>query len=166
MINGFSKIFGMLLLVLGLFIYPALIVLENQDDLAKTIVMSETIKFVESSTNTGKISTNTLKVFLNNISATNNVYKVNITHYKYMDIMNHESSSDGDDYLIVNNDEIMDFLLSGEVYKMDREDMIQVEVINQNKTMATKIQEMLYNTHLNTEKIYIRYGGVVKNEAK
>lgn len=49
-------------------------------------------------------------------------------------------------------------------YEMGKGDYFAVTVYNKNKTMATRIQEMLYNTSLNTEKIYVRYGGMVKDE--
>lgn len=49
-------------------------------------------------------------------------------------------------------------------YEMGKGDYFAVTIYNKNKTIATRIQEMLYNTGMSTEKIYIRYGGMVKDE--
>lgn len=49
-------------------------------------------------------------------------------------------------------------------YRLEKGDYFAVTVYNTNKTMATRIQEMLYNKSLSELKIYVRYGGMVKDE--
>ena len=49
-------------------------------------------------------------------------------------------------------------------YRFEKGDYFAVTVYNKNKTMATRLQEMLYNTSLGVQKIYVRYGGMIKDE--
>ncbi|WP_010250303.1 hypothetical protein [Acetivibrio cellulolyticus] len=49
-------------------------------------------------------------------------------------------------------------------YELEKGDYFAVTVYNKNKTMATRLQEMLYNTSLSAQKIYVRYGGMIKDE--
>lgn len=51
------------------------------------------------------------------------------------------------------------------IYRFEKGDYFTVTVYNKNKTMATKLQEMLYNTTFRPEKIIVRYGGMIKDES-
>ncbi len=164
--DSFNKIVAIILLAIGLFIYPALIMFENQDSIARTVVFSETARFIENSCNTAKITQNNLNVLMHNIGATNNIYEIKITHYRHLDFNNLESDMLNDDYIIVTNDIIFEDINTTSNYNMSMNDYLKIEVINKNKTIATKIQNMLYNGNMGAGKIYVQYGGVVKNEAQ
>ncbi len=164
--DSFSRIIAVILLIIALFIYPVMLMFETQDELSRTVVFSEAVKFIEVVSNKGKISENNLKLFNHALMATGNLYDIELTHYKYLDYENEVSDSIGADYTITNHNSIIKEIEEDGEYKMSAYDLIEVEVKNKNKTMATRIQEMLYNKVLGTEKIYVKYGGVVKNEAQ
>ncbi len=70
-------------------------------------------------------------------------------------------------YRTYHNSTILGFMFEdgeNKNYELEKGDYFAVTVYNKNKTMATRIQEMLYNTSLDTQKIYVRYGGMVKDE--
>jgi hypothetical protein len=53
---------------------------------------------------------------------------------------------------------------TGKSYEMKQGDFFTVRVVNQNKTMATKIQEIMYGRAIMAEKIFVNYGGMIKDE--
>jgi len=168
-----GKIVAILLAVLLLFVAPILMVFESQDETSRIYVLSETSKFVDSVRNLGYITPTLYEDYLRKLVNTNNLYEIEMEHYH----MRHDPVySDPADpttfqndfkvnYIATYNQDILNDLYSKTgLYSMSKGDYFCVLVYNKNKTLATRIQEMLYNTPLSTAKIVINYGGVIKDE--
>lgn len=150
---------------------------ENQDDTTKVFVLTETAKFVDSVRNLGYITPNMYQEFSRKLSATNNIYAIEMEHYhkKYDPIYGDPTvaSTFKNDFNVnfkaTYTNVIMDKLFPTTIkpdrtYKLSQSDYFAVRVRNTNKTLATKVQEMLFNANLGNAKIIIRYGGMVKDE--
>lgn len=173
----FGKIISLIIAVVLLFVFPVLNMFENQDDTTKVLVLTETTKFVDSVRNLGYITPNMYLEFTKKLSATNNIYSIEMEHYHttydpiYDDPM--VASTFKDDfnvnYRATYTKGIMSTLFpdtpsSETIYKLSKGDYFALRVVNKNKTVATKIQEMVFNANLGTAKIIVRYGGMVKDE--
>ncbi|MCX7920459.1 MAG: hypothetical protein N3B21_00330 [Clostridia bacterium] len=176
--STFSKIIALILATLLLFIFPVLNMFIKQDDTTHIFVFTETSKFVDQVRNLGYITPMMYREFANKLSATNNTYSIEMEHYhkKYDPIYDDPANAATfkDDFNVnfkaTYTDNIMSTLfpnppLTGEKYKLSKGDYFAVRVKNKNKTLATKLQEMLYNANLSEAKIIVRYGGMIKDEA-
>ncbi len=187
--DSFSKIVAMVLAVLLLFIYPTKNEFERLDETSRIFVLTETSKFVDAVRNLGYITPSMYEEYAGRLAATNNIYDIRMEHRKKRYDPVYEdptagvplpASPAGDalpiDYVIgfrtYYNNTISKILFpdtpvsanTSRVYEFEKGDYFAVTVYNKNKTMATKIQEMLYNANFDAEKIYVRYGGMVKDE--
>ncbi|MFZ5988350.1 MAG: hypothetical protein ACOYWZ_14655 [Bacillota bacterium] len=186
--SSLSKIVALLLSVLLLFIFPILNMFEKQDDTTQVFVLTETTKFVDSVRSLGYITPTMYREFTNKLAATNNIYEIEMEHYhrKFDPIYEYDYSAPAPTPTFMNDfnvnyrayytDDIMDVLfpatpttsptssVKDSYYKMSKGDYFAVKVKNKNKTIATKIQEMLYNADFITAKILVKYGGMVKDE--
>jgi hypothetical protein len=180
MTDSFSKIVAIFLAALLLFVVPIKNEFERIDNTSRIYVLNETAKFVDSVRNLGYITPFMYQDYIGRLEATNNIYEVRLEHSiktfdpVYSDPLD-EDTFEGD-YLVgfssYYNNDILPVLFpnfsvddSDRIYKLSRGDYFTVTVFNKNKTMATKLQEMLYNGDVPVTKIYVRYGGMVKDEA-
>ncbi len=160
-LESFSKVVAVVLLVVALYIFPTMLSFETQDELTRTVVYSETVKFIETVKNKGYISESNFTTFQNALNSTGNNYDINFAHHKRL----LDSEIEGNVYYQnYANSDVMNELNDEGIYKMNRGDYIEIELVNTNKTMATKMQEYVYNTALRKEKIYVKYGGAITNE--
>lgn len=174
--DSLSKIVAIILAVLLLFIFPILNMFENQDNTTQIFVLTQTCEFVDSVRSLGYITPDMYREFVNKLSATNNIYEIEMEHYHQKFDPVYDDPKDAAtfkndfniNYWATYTDEIMGVLFpessAGEDYKMSKGDYFKVKVRNRNKTAATRIQEILYNTDLSTAKIMVTYGGMVKDE--
>lgn len=174
--DSLSKIVALFLAVLLLFIFPILNMFENQDDTTQVFVLTETAKFVDSARSLGYITPTMYREFAYKLSATNNIYEVEMEHYHkkfnpVYDDPTDDTTFKNDfsvDYWATFTGEIMEVLFpdssTGSNYEMSKGDYFIIKVKNKNKTAATKIQEILYNADLSTSKIMVNYGGMIKDE--
>ncbi len=172
--ESLSKIIALFLSVLLLFIFPILNMFENQDDTTKVFVLNETAKFVDSVRSLGYITPDMYRDFTRRLSATNNVYSIQMEHYrKKYDPVDNAAGTDGSKFDInyggTYTEGIMSELFPSTAvqdpgYKLGKGDYFAVRVRNENKTLATKIQEMLYSTNMDNAKIIVNYGGMVRDE--
>ena len=150
---------------------------QTQDETSRIYVVSETTKFVDSVRNIGYISPATYKDFVKKLAQTQNLYSIKMEHWHlkvdpvYTDPALESTFQDdfSENYALVSDDDIRKTITPdysvGSFYKMSAGDYFSVLVYNTNKTFATRIQEMLFQTQLNKKKIVVNYGGAVKNEA-
>jgi len=175
--DSLSKIVAIILAVFLLFIYPISNMFERQDDISRIFVLAETTKLVDSVRNLGYITPNMYLEFTNNLAATNNTYDIQMEHrskrydpvYDDPTIAATFRDSFNVNYTAYFTEDILEKLFTGspspeKIYTFSKGDYFVIKVRNKNKTMATKIQEMLYAVGLSTEKIVIRYGGMIKDE--
>jgi hypothetical protein len=180
MADSFSKIVAIFLAALLLFVVPIKNEFERIDNTSRIYVLNETAKFVDSVRNLGYITPLMYQDYMGRLEATNNIYEVRLEHSiktfdpVYSDPLD-EDTFDGD-YLVGFNSYYNNVILpvlfpdppidedADRTYRLSRGDYFTVTVFNKNKTMATKLQEMLYNGNAPVTKIYVRYGGMVKDE--
>ena len=175
--DSFSKIIALFLGVLLLFIFPVLNMFENQDDTSKVFVLTETTKFVDAVRNLGYITPNMYLEFSRKLAVTNNIYAIEMEHHhKQYDPIYEDptlSSTFKNDFQVNFKGSytpvIMEKLFPKNpdpdtTYKLSKSDYFAVRVRNTNKTLATKLQQMLFNANISAAKIIVRYGGMVKDE--
>jgi hypothetical protein len=177
------KLLGFLIAAALLFLAPAMSILERQDDVAFTVILTETNRFADSVRDTGYITPNMYSDFINRINATGNTFDISIRHIK--STINPVYRQNGPDLeftgeyevvrISVSETEIMAklFPADGSIgvfdkarrYEMKQGDLIFVEVKNRGKTMATAIRDMMLLTDTDTPALFVRSGGMVRNEA-
>lgn len=180
--NALSKIAAIFIVVILLFIYPIKNELERQDETSRIFVLNKTIGFVDSVRNLGYISPDMYENYLGELALTGNLYKVEMEHAKleYLPVLEYNPSTGlyetvlGEfqkSYINTYTAEIEECLFPdpdpvlGKHYVMRKGDYFTVSVVNQNKTMATKIQEIVYGRVISPEKIFVTYGGMIKDES-
>jgi hypothetical protein len=171
-----GKIVDMLIAVLLLFIVPTLYMFQSQDETSRIYVLSETTKFVDSVRNLGYVSPTSYKDYKNKLKATQNLYEINLEHRhlkttpNYLDPGNQSTFLEDftNSYNLITNDDIVKVLFPensvGDKYKMSAGDYFEVLVYNTNKTFATRLQEIIFQSHLSNKKIVVNYGGAIKDE--
>lgn len=184
--NALSKVVAIFIVVFLLFIYPIKNELERQDETSRIYVLNKTIGFVDSVRNLGYISPDMYENYLSELATTGNLYKVELEHAKleYIPVMEYNSATGlyetqpGEfqkSYMDTGTEAIEECLfpvtyppappLLGHPYEMRMGDYFTVNIVNQNKTMATRIQEMVYGRGISPEKIFVTYGGMIKDES-
>ncbi len=163
--NAYGAIIAIIFSVFVFFINPIMNISQEQDETIRTMVYEEAKFFVETELNKGQVSEQAYNEFLKSLSLTGNVYDIKMTHYKFVLNSGDSSGLSGSDYVIHTNREILDEIYTKGFYNMSQDDYFKVEVINKNKTMATFMQEMFFRRSGSDAKIFVRYGGAVRNEA-
>jgi len=160
------------------FIFPVENMLTRQDDITKVIVLNKTAEFVDSVRNLGYITPLMYMQFSQSLSATGNIYEITMEHIHssidpvYTDPVDMTSFQH---YYNVNarityTDEILDRLFPenphepSDRYYLSKGDIFTVKVSNTNRTPATKVQQMLLMSELPVKRIYVIYGGMVRDE--
>lgn len=177
------KILGFFIAALLLFLGPLMNVLERQDNIAYTVVFSEANRFVDAARDTGYITPNMYLELRDTLNATGNSYKISIRHVK--SVVNPVYEFRGSvlsftgEYTVsrytVGEAEILATLFpsnstagvhdKARYYTMKAGDMLFVEVRNEGKTMAAALRDMVLLTDTQTPGIFVRAGGLVRNEA-
>ncbi|MGI6049344.1 MAG: hypothetical protein ACOYEI_00730 [Acetivibrionales bacterium] len=177
------KILAFLLCAILLFIIPLTTMLNRQDDVAYNMVLTECNRFVDMCRDTGYITPSSYLEFVSRINATGNTYKIKLLHIKrsvnpiYEDKngvlvftgqygINHVTQPE---YLIMDtlfpSDKTLSTLDISRRYNMTMGDLLFVEVQNNGKTMATALRDMLLFSDTKAPEIFVRSGGMVRNEA-
>lgn len=147
-----------------LIINPMVNILQEQDETSRIFVNAETNEFLEMTTNKGQISEEALDMFQRKISATGNLYDVELTHDKYVLGSNTGSGLAGSNYVIKNDSVIRNEINTTGYYSMDKNDYFSIEVVMKNRTLATQMQEFAFKIPMGNNRMFIKYGGVVKND--
>ncbi|WDV46956.1 hypothetical protein PV797_04460 [Clostridiaceae bacterium M8S5] len=174
--SSFSKVIAIIITCILLFVFPMMTLLERQDDTSRIYVLAQTTKLVDSVRNLGYISTNMYREFCEKLYATDNVYEIQMEHFHknvdpvYIDTT--DSSMFCDDininYIAYYTENITNAINNSnnenKKYYFTKGDYFTVKVVNKNKTIATRLKDLVYNTCLPNENISIYYGGMVQNE--
>lgn len=177
------KILGFLLAAVLLFLVPVMSILERQDDVAFTVVFTETNRFADSARDTGYITPTMYTDFTNRLNATGNTFDVSLRHVKSVinpvyrqNGLNLEFTGEYEiNRISVSETDILSTLFptngSSDVfdkarrYDMKAGDLLFVEVKNRGKTMATALRDMMLFSDAQTPTLLVRAGGLVRNEA-
>ena len=176
--DSLSKIVAIVLAVLLMFIIPIKSEFERLDDISRIYVLNETTKFVDRVRNLGYITPRMYLEYVRNIEATDNLYEVRLEHGRKIYIPVYEESLSGnlefkeehiEEYDTSFTEDIINVLfpdspVGGDdiILELRKGDYFAVTVFNTNRTMATKMQEML-GSNVPVEKIFVRYGGLVND---
>ncbi len=172
--NTIGKLFAVLLAVLLLFMYPLLNMYEQQDQTSRIFVFTETTAFVDAVRNVGHLSPQMYEEFMKKLSATNNTYEValELRHERldpiYVDPLDPATFQDAYavNYNTYYTKEIMEQLFPdvGVQTTVDftSGDYFLVRIANKNKTLGTRVKQLLWGGELATQTIFVQYGGMIK----
>jgi len=181
--GAFWKVLAFLLCAVLMFLFPLMTVLDRQDDIAYNIVLTECNRFVDACRDTGYITPGMYSEFEDRINSTGNTYTIKLSHIKrsvtpvYKQINGNLSFTGEYEVTHVNYGEqdILGVLYPDNTtlpvhdksrrYDMSMGDLLFVEVQNKGKTMATAIRDMILFRDTDYPAIFVRAGGMVRNEA-
>lgn len=179
--NSISKIFALLIAVLLLYLYPISEAFEQQDDISELVVLKATTTFVDAVRDKGYVSPTMYNDFMEAIAATGNTFDVQMEHSskKYVPVYDDPTRQEtfrGSyevHYDAFYNAQILPILFpnsaaekddSSRRYKLRVGDTFAVTVKNMNRTPGTILFDFLNQAISPNDKIFIPYGGVVRNE--
>ncbi|CAM4261936.1 hypothetical protein ACE3MS_08575 [Paenibacillus dendritiformis] len=180
--NSISKVFAALIAVLLLYLYPISAAFDQQDDISELVVLKATTTFVDAVRDKGFVSPSMYTDFMEAIAATGNTFDVQMEHgsKKYVPVYDDPTRPDtfrGSyevHYDMFYNAQILPVLFPNSAaakddparrYKLRVGDTFAVTVKNTNRTPGTILFDFLNQAISPNEKIFIPYGGVVRNEA-
>jgi hypothetical protein len=168
--NSFSKIIGIILAVILMFISPLLYMSQKQDTISQVVVQNETVELVNDIKNSGFISRVMYQNYISKIDKTGNLYNIEIVHsHKKIEpeidpntntILESYNTYFYDTYI----DEIYAVFDLGQDYYFKQGDYISFKVVNRNPTMAVKLMNIIYDGKVSDEQILVTYGGLVRDE--
>jgi len=177
------KVLAFLLCAVLMFLFPLMAVLDRQDDITYNIVLAECNRFVDTCRDTGYITPDMYQEFTERVNSTGNTYTIRLSHIKrsvtpvYKQINGSLSFTGEYEIIHVNYGEqdILSVLYPHNAtvsvhdksrrYNMSIGDLLFVEVQNKGKTMATAIRDMILFRDTDYPAIFVRTGGMVRNEA-
>lgn len=166
--DSLGKIFSVIVGCFLLFIYPTLIMFDNQDNITQVFVLNEVTRLVEEVKIRGEITQRMHQRFIEQLSATGNSYSIEYKHLRYRV----NPQSDGGtiknnmkiNYSRVESNQIRRCLEQDRRYPFNKNDYFEVVVKNDQKTVATQLKEWIYHIELPQNRIFVKYGGMIKNE--
>ncbi|OAB38445.1 hypothetical protein PGLA_20350 [Paenibacillus glacialis] len=177
-----SKILGIFIAVVLLFGYPLYQQALRQDELSQIVVHSAVVEFVDASRTKGYITPKMYLDFNKKLGATGNQYDIQLEHLHkkynpdYTDPANPSSFVDSFTTYFDGHytEEVMKILFPNNTNALDNEhrryvmavgDFLTVKVKNNNRTMATVLQDFFTNSNTGSNiKVFMPYGGMVINE--
>lgn len=181
--NPLWKITGFLLAAVLLLMVPLMNTLERQDNIAYTVVFSETNRFVDAARDTGYITPAMYQEFTGSLGATGNTYAIAIRHvrseinpvYRQNGAVLEFTGEYTISRITVGERNILSVLFPTNTslgvhdrarrYDMKAGDLLFIEVRNQGKTMAVAIRDMVLFQDTRSPSLFVRAGGMVRNEA-
>lgn len=181
--NTLWKLLAFILCALLLFLAPLMSVLERQDDISYTVVFTECNRFVDACRDTGYITPGMYSEFSDRLGSTGNTYQINLSHVKRsvnpIYIQSNGALAFTGEYEITHvafgevdilgvlfpKGSVLSALDKARRYNMDMGDLLFIEVRNKGKTMATAIRDMMLFSNTRAPGIFVRAGGMVRNEA-
>lgn len=177
--DNLSIVILTIVLVLLMVFFPLYNFFERQDDMSYNLVLKATTSFADEVMNNGYIDQDMYDKLVNDISATGNIYDIEIEAHKKVKVKaNGNTSTDSytnEDYIDYSDDifssienstssNTMARTLKDNIYKLNQKDEIYVKVKNSNITMAGALFNALISTS-KKNRIEVNYGGIVKNNA-
>jgi hypothetical protein len=180
--NALWKVFAFILCAVLLFLVPLMSLLERQDDIAYTVVLAECNRFADACRDTGYITPGMYSEFQKRLLTTGNTYNIKMSHIKRSVIPVYKETDHGEELIFTEQYEIIhtsfseedilsilfprqDIPLEDRRYNMGAGDLFFVEVANKGKTMAAAIRDMIFFSDTKAPGIFVRTGGMVRNEA-
>lgn len=179
--NSLLKVFAVLIAVLLLYIFPVSAGFDQQDDVSELVVLRATTAFVDAVRDKGYISPTMYNDFIQAIHATGNTFDVQMEHgqKRYDPIYDDPTLPErfrGEyavHYDTFYNAQILKVLFPDSAagkddparrYRLHVGDTFSVVVRNTNRTNGTILHDFLNHAISPNEKIFVPYGGIVRNE--
>lgn len=175
--DNLSIVILMILFVLVMVMFPLYNYFERQDDMSYNLALKATTNFVDEVLSSGYIDQDMYNKFIDQLSATGNLYDVQLEAHRSYKIKDPDSSREVyiEKSLIDYNDDIFAPISGQEnsvserqilnnIYKLDEGDEFYVKLKNSTTTMAGAIFNAIITTS-SKDRIVVNYGGVVKNNS-
>lgn len=168
--NSVSEVVMIIIACFLFFLYPIYSFAQKQDNIIQTYVTEETTEFVDMIRNNGYLSKDMYSLFQKKIMQTNNSYEIRMIHEHRQ--VNPAYSEDGTFDNQVNTfykntyekDILKEIYEKSGIYRMAQGDYICVSIVNKSPTLSSKLQQLFYGRTAEYS-IYIRYGGIIRDEA-
>jgi hypothetical protein len=165
----------LLVTVVLLFLVPLNYMAIKQDMICQTYITTEVSYLVDSVRNLGYVTDQMYTTFLRKLEATNQVYDVELIHYKrVIDPIIEEDAVVWNEcnYYCTYTEDILNQLYmennmddSVNCYRLNQGDYFTMKVSNKNKTFAVRLQEFFLNRSISAKQIMVVYGGAIRDEA-
>lgn len=159
--DSFGKIIEIMVTLVLLFLFPIYYLSLQQDAVCQSKVRTTTAYFVDSVRNQGYMTRNMYELFLRELDSTGQVYHVELTYYKKVEVQNEEGRYETHYESSYTND-----LLSEEKMEFQKGSFFKAEVSNISKPLSAKITDFLLAVDISDKRIYTVYGGAVRDEVK
>ena len=170
--DSLGKVFSLFFVVILLFLVPLHDEARRMDTMSQVYVSNETTEFVNNIKNKGYITVEMYQRYIEVIDRTNNLYDVQIVHsHKIVEpFVNEAEMIEEGKYIIrffdTYTDEILEAFDKGDTYYFSQGDYINVSIRNRNKTLSDHIFSFLSFRNVPTEKIFVTYGGMIRDEVR
>lgn len=179
--DSLSKVFAVLIAILLLYVFPISAAFDNQDEVSELVALREVTAFVDAVRDKGYITPTMYTEFEQALQATGNTFDIQMEHghKRYDPVYSDPARSETfqGEYAIhydtFYNSQILPVLFPNSTvvkddparrYKLQEGDTFLVTVKNTNLTNGTILHDALNNASSPSEKIFIPYGGLVRNE--
>jgi hypothetical protein len=159
--DSFGKIMEILVTVILLFLVPIYYLSLKQDDICRAEVQAETAYFVDSVRNQGYLTRNMYELFLRELDNTGQVYSVELTYYKKIEVQNEDG-----EYETHYESSSMEEFFTEELVRFQKGDFFKAEVSNASVPLSAKITDMVLAVDVSDRQIYTVYGGAIRDEIK
>ncbi|WP_455717365.1 hypothetical protein [Anaerosporobacter sp.] len=182
--NAFSKIVGILIAVVLMFLCPIQYTAQKQDILMQQYVTTETSYFIDSVRNLGYVTKQMYEEYMRKIDLGNNLYDVELTHYHVVYYKEEGEQVDADynetsyyvgekeetyrRYMCYYTPDILEQLYTKESeysYLMSQDDYLTIKVKQKNNTLGKRLQELFLGTDYTDGNYVTIYGGLIRDEA-
>ncbi len=150
------KLFGMILIVLLIFVVPTQFFYQRQDDISYQIVINECNAFSDRVREQGYLTEAMVTDFRRTLSATGMNYDVEIEHERKRFLNNQVY------YDAIYHEDIMEVLATQELYPLAVGDFFFVRVVNTSPTMSRTLAGVFGIGGHSQIDIYMKAGGVVR----
>lgn len=168
----FSKALGITIFVVVLFVYPMMYHAQKYDTVTQSYVAGVTNDFVEKVRSKGEITQDDYSNFVADLNKSGNLYTIEMSYVTESVMPSYMSATlnnvETDLVEKVEIEETTDTILqelfetTSSKFKMTTGNYFSVRVYNKNKTMFTRLQQILYSTEVATKQIYVSDGGTIK----
>lgn len=168
----FSKAVGITIFVILLFMFPMMYHAQKYDTVVQSYVTGVTNDFVEEVRTKGTLTQDMYSNFVADLNKSGNLYNIEMSYVReeVMPEYNKDTLNCVSTDLVTKvkiektTEEIMEemFETTSKEFKMTKGNYFSVKVYNKNKTMFTKLQQILYSADVSTKQIYAADGGTIK----
>lgn len=159
--DSFGKIIEIMVAIALLFLLPIYYLSLQQDAVCQSQIRTMTAYFVDSIRNQGYMTENMYQFFLRELDSTGQVYHVELSYYKKVEVQNEEGEYETC-YELNHTKE----LLSEEKIEFKKGDFFKAEVFNVSRPLSAKITDIVLGVDISNKQIYTVYGGAIRDEIK